>query len=169
MWISRAAPEKRPTLFLRALIKLRELTDQQFEADIIGSGPELTAMRRFVVKHNMHNVRIHGGMPPEHTVNFYKTADVFVLTSYRFDNQPMVLAEAMAAGLPVVLCDDLLVGQIALGASHLADPKADSLAAQLHKVMCKKTPVDAKPIVGFARDTYGLEVLADKLERAYKE
>lgn len=169
LWISRAAPEKKPMLFLRALVKLRDMTDQPFEADIIGSGPELTAMRRFAAQHNMHNVRIHGGIPHEHTVNFYKSADVFVLTSYRFDNQPMVLAEAVAAGLQVVLCDDLLADQVAPGAVYLADPKVNSMAANLNKALGKKTPESAKQITDFARKTYGLEVLADRLERAYSE
>lgn len=167
LWISRAAPEKRPLLFLQALHELHSLTNKPFEADIIGSGPELTALRRFTAKYQMHNVRIHGGMPPEQTLNFYKSADVFVLTSYRFDNQPMVLAEATAAGLPVVLCDDLLISQVAPNHVFLAKPTAGSLAAQLLKTMHKKTPETARPVVRFARETYGLSVLADKLGKAY--
>ena len=37
-----------------------------------------------------------------------KSSDVFVLTSYHFDNQPMVILEALAAELPILYCDDQL-------------------------------------------------------------
>ena len=35
-------------------------------------------------------------------------ADVFVLASYRFDNQPIVIPEALVAGVPILYCDDRL-------------------------------------------------------------
>ena len=36
----------------------------------------------------------------------FRSADVFSLASYHFDNQPMTFLEASAAGLPIVYCDE---------------------------------------------------------------
>src|SRR5690606_9827805 len=49
-------------------------------------------------------VRFAGYVPQHETAAWYRTADVFALSS-DFDNSPNVVLEAMAAGLPVVATD----------------------------------------------------------------
>ena len=56
-------------------------------------------------------------------------ADVFVLASYRFDTQGMVLAEAAAAGTPILYCDDRLSVGVSGENALLTGPSAAELAA----------------------------------------
>jgi glycosyltransferase involved in cell wall biosynthesis len=49
-------------------------------------------------------VTFAGSIPFEDTPRFYRSADVFALSS-TFDNSPNVVLEAMASGLPVVTTD----------------------------------------------------------------
>ena len=56
-----------------------------------------------------------------------------MMTSYNFDNQPMVILEALAQGRPVVLSDPKLAREFA-GASVLAD---DHTAAGLARTLVR--------------------------------
>jgi len=57
------------------------------------------------------------------------------MTSYNFDNQPMVILEALAQGRPVVLSDPKLAREFE-GAAILADdPTAAGLAATLVRLV----------------------------------
>jgi glycosyltransferase involved in cell wall biosynthesis len=50
------------------------------------------------------DVRFHGWVPHERVLDFFRTADVFLFPSYR-EAGGIVVTEAMAAGLPVIVCD----------------------------------------------------------------
>ena len=72
---------------------------------IVGDGPEARALERQTVDAGVANsVTFAGHVPHEETPDFYRSADVFALSS-DFDNSPNVVLEAMASGLPVVATD----------------------------------------------------------------
>jgi glycosyltransferase involved in cell wall biosynthesis len=51
-------------------------------------------------------VRFAGVVTGEEKINLFKSSDVFVLPTYYYlEGQPVVILEAMAAGLPVITCD----------------------------------------------------------------
>nr|MBP6042352.1 glycosyltransferase [Candidatus Saccharibacteria bacterium] len=56
-------------------------------------------------------------------------SDIFVLTSNGFDNQPMSILEAAAAGLPVVYCDPDLKEALKDSNSVLTSTSSNGLAA----------------------------------------
>ena len=61
-------------------------------------------------------------------------SDVFVLTSHRFDSQALVLSEAVAAGLPILYCDDRLTVATSPESALLTEPNISSLAAGMRKL-----------------------------------
>jgi glycosyltransferase involved in cell wall biosynthesis len=63
-----------------------------------------------------------GGIPLEHTVNFYRAADVFVYPSFN-ETFGLPILEAMACGCPVVTSDTSAMPETAGPAAVLADPK----------------------------------------------
>src|SRR5690606_29922281 len=73
-------------------------------------------------------VVVHGSLPPEMVAAYYRAADIFVLASWA-ESYGMVVAEAMAAGLPVVATQ---VGHlpclVADGVSGLLVPPGDAAA-----------------------------------------
>ena len=70
---------------------------------ILGEGPERAALEGLVAAYGVQDRVILGGVTAP-VSPFYVRADCFVLTS-RWEGMPMVLLEAMAAGVPVVTTD----------------------------------------------------------------
>jgi glycosyltransferase involved in cell wall biosynthesis len=78
---------------------------QDFVCLIVGTGPELSALRAAVAQAGLDNVfKFLGDVPNVRIQQLYWTADIFVQASYN-EGFPRVLLEAMAAGLPIVTTD----------------------------------------------------------------
>jgi len=75
----------------------------QFEILLLGDGPERSRYEKLAQELGIQN-RVHfvGYVPPEQVWHYYEQAHVFALTTLQ-DNWPLVLPEAMSAGLPVLV------------------------------------------------------------------
>jgi glycosyltransferase involved in cell wall biosynthesis len=96
-WAGRLSGEKGPDVLLDALV---HLTDLPVTVSMVGNGRERESLaaraRRLGVE---QRVRWHGVVPD--VAACFAAFDVFVLSS-RTEGTPMVLFEAMAAGVPIV-------------------------------------------------------------------
>lgn len=76
---------------------------------LIGGGEETENYRAIIKKYNIRNVRLEKFHPKSELFEFYKASDIFVHpTSY--DVWGLVVNEAMACGLPVVVSDHCIAG-----------------------------------------------------------
>jgi glycosyltransferase involved in cell wall biosynthesis len=76
---------------------------------LVGEGPSLARYKKLAASYGLEEKIIFTGLQSAEAVAaMLKQSDIFCLASYRFDNQPMVILEAIASGLPVVYCDDNL-------------------------------------------------------------
>lgn len=96
-WVGRLIPIKGCDVFLEALAFIEDL---DWTAVIVGDGPERTRLERWVEKAGFADrVRFLGAIP--NAARFFSAFDLQVLSS-RSEGTPMVLLEAMGAGVPVV-------------------------------------------------------------------
>ncbi|HEY8469922.1 MAG TPA: glycosyltransferase [Longimicrobiales bacterium] len=96
-WVGRLSPEKAPDVLLEALGLLRDLP---FVASFIGAGPEQPALERRASQLGLaERVRWHGLVPE--AGRWFRAFDALVLSS-RTEGTPIVLFEAIAAGVPIV-------------------------------------------------------------------
>lgn len=96
-WVGRLSAEKGPDVLLEALPDLQDL---DITVSMIGDGPlalSLRQERHFLGLDEL--VRMHGDVPE--AGRLFTAFDVFVLSS-RTEGTPIVLLEAMAAGVPIV-------------------------------------------------------------------
>lgn len=96
-------------------------------------------------------------------------ADALVLASYRFDSQGLVINEAVAAGLPVIYCDDRLSTGVTPQSALLTGPDIDSLAAGM---VTMADPVVRAGYAAGARaiiDTVSPERTAEKYVKLYTD
>ena len=97
-WVGRLSREKGADVLLDAVARLSDEAD--VVVSVIGDGPEGAALRRKAEALGIGGrVRWHGAV--EEAGALFSAFDVFVLSS-RTEGTPMVLLEAMAAGVPVV-------------------------------------------------------------------
>lgn len=103
--VARLSGEKRQATLIDAMQHLKV----NARLVLVGDGPEQDNLVEQANRLGVEDkVVFMGRQSPEVVAALLKQADVFALASYRFDNQPMVILEAIASGLPVVYCDDNL-------------------------------------------------------------
>lgn len=169
MWCGRVSPEKRPDVFVSALTQMTS----NFTVDLYGEGVAFAATQRLVDSLGLSNrVTMHGSVPQEEVLAAMRQHHVFVSSSYDFDNQPMVLLEAMASLLPAVVSDPDLLEMFPEGSAITAfGPDATGLAATLdglsadpsHIEQMSKSLIQASAAV--SQDTH-VNALLDVYEQA---
>jgi len=96
-WVGRLSREKGADVLLEALGRLR---DVPFVASFVGTGPEQPVLERRASELGLaERIRWHGLVPD--AGRLFPGFDVVVLSS-RTEGTPIVLFEAMAAGVPIV-------------------------------------------------------------------
>jgi len=96
-WIGRLSHEKGPDIFLRALA----LSNASGRAIIVGEGPELNSLQELARTLGLEDERVRFvGYRPD-AAELLPAFDVMALTS-RMEGTPMVILEAVAAGVPIV-------------------------------------------------------------------
>ena len=100
LFVGRLSVQKNIPLLLHALDGVSE----RFETTLVGDGDQGRELRATADRLRLRNVRFHGRADGAELRALYAGADVFVLPSER-EGMPLVLLEALAAGLPIVATD----------------------------------------------------------------
>ena len=96
-WIGRLSSEKGPDVMLEAMAQLADL---DVTLSFIGDGPDRTALTQRAEQLGIaQHVRFHGRI--RDAASFLRAFDVVALSS-RTEGTPMVILEAMSAGVPIV-------------------------------------------------------------------
>jgi glycosyltransferase involved in cell wall biosynthesis len=74
--------------------------------EIAGDGPERAALTALAKERAPGRVRFHGHLPKTDLYELLRSSAVAVLPSRCYENQPLIVLEAFACGVPV-LCSDL--------------------------------------------------------------
>lgn len=131
MWCGRLSDEKRPIDSIEAVAKVPGAT-----LDIYGDGPMEKELRSYIEKRGLSKrMRLKGRVGQSEILSAMRRHDVLLYPSYGFDNQPMVLLEAVAAAIPVVYCDpDLTECMPEKGALITEGISVDAITAALQTV-----------------------------------
>lgn len=102
--------------------------------DIVGEGAQEEKYRGIVKSLELEeNVTFHGWVDHSNIHKYYRTADVFVLSSTS-EGQPSVLLEAQASGLPVIAPDVGGISEMVFAGSMLNNNSASNIAAAIVKL-----------------------------------
>ena len=131
IWHSRLSGEKRILPFLEALNKV----SGKYHLDVYGGGADLEKAKLYAKAHRL-NVTFHGNTKFTVVQNAISKSHLDVLASYNFDNYPMTLVEAEAAGVPVFICDPDMQEIVPKGSYILSSgPTPAQMAAVLNDLL----------------------------------
>jgi 1,2-diacylglycerol 3-alpha-glucosyltransferase len=135
--VSRLAREKNVELVFAALAALG---DRAVHLVLAGDGPERAALET-AAKAAGIAARTHfvGHVPREALPDVYASADAFVFPSTS-ETQGLVLAEALAAGLPVVAVDTPATRDVLAGAGRLVGSDPARMAEALRAALAERRP-----------------------------
>ena len=95
LYVGRVAPEKGVSVLLQAW---RELGSTTLQLVIIGDGP----LRQALERQAPSAVSFQGWLPPEQVRQWMSQSRALLFPSIAYEGQPIVVLEALAAGLPVL-------------------------------------------------------------------
>ncbi|MFJ4038921.1 glycosyltransferase [Microbacterium sp. NPDC090007] len=127
LWVGRLSPEKRPAVLADAARSFAP----GVSVDVYGDG----LSRRSIEKMGAP-LTLHGSVSQHEVLDAMRASHVLVSSSFDFDNQPMVMLEAAASGLPVLFCDPDLSEVVPPGGGLLADtPDAAGITALVDRLL----------------------------------
>lgn len=127
VWCGRLSPEKRPEVFVDAVRGVSGI-----RAEMFGDGVSRGRVAAAASDLPAGRLTVHGAVPQSRVLRAMRDAHVLVSSSLDFDNQPMVILEAIAAGLPVVVTDPDLAEMLPSGGGVVTrTPDAAGLASTL--------------------------------------
>lgn len=117
MWCGRLSPEKRPFESIEAVSRI-----EGCQLDLYGNGPLTSAVQAYIDDHGLSDrVRLKGAVDQGTILEAMQVHDVLLYPSFGFDNQPMVILEGVATGLPIIYCDPDLTECMPSGGGLLTD------------------------------------------------
>lgn len=135
LYVGRLDSVKNVDVLLAALAHLKA-EGIDLDADIVGDGPERTALEQQAVAANLAGrVTFHGAVDLSRVLDYYERADVLVLAS-EAEGWPKAIAEAMTFGLVCIGADRGLVPKMLGDGRGLVVPPRDlpALAAALRQI-----------------------------------
>ena len=98
LFVGRLSPHKNLTALLEALSMIK----RDITLDIIGDGECGHELGMLIAEKNLRNVRLHGKLSRGEVKRFYATCNALILPSL-YEVQPIVLLEAMASRIPIIV------------------------------------------------------------------
>lgn len=169
IWVGRCEPEKRVLPFVRALAEAqRRLGPGRLHGVVVGEGSQLAEARRLAADADA-GIDFLGRQDHDRVPGLLAASHLVALTSYGFDNQPMTVVEAVAAGRGVLYCDPAL-GEGLAGPGIRVPRDEDGIAAALVDLAGDPEPVlAASRATGQARAEFAPETHARKMSDLYDE
>ena len=159
--VSRLGMEKNVELAIDALARVDEL-----RLAIVGEGPHRAALEERARRLGVAGrVRFVGNVARERLPDVYASCDAFIFPSTT-DTQGLVLAEALAAGLPVVAAESEASRDVLSGAGRVVPPDAGAMAAALRDALVAGHDQSA---VHLAYSRFTVEMQTRRILEIYRE
>ena len=153
------------------LLEAMALVDGDAHLELVGDGPRRAEYEALAHRLGLaERVRFAGLRSKPELAERMRGADLFVLAS-RFENNPCVVLEAMASGLPVVATRVGGLPELVDERSGLlAEPRDPrSIAARIREALDRLDAFDREEIARRARERFGRETVGKLLLAAYED
>lgn len=166
LFVGRLSVQKRLELLIQAISLLK----CPAELIVVGDGEDRQKLEDMVQELGLDNVKFVGRKSGKDLKDAYATADVLAITSER-EGMPLVVLEAMAAGLPIVGSDVAGIHELVDGVGILIEGFSPEKFAQAFEELWEN-PQEIKELSRRSREKakeYSWDRLIGLLEVVYKE
>ncbi len=135
--VGRLSKPKNVPLLIRSFKLVMENNHPDMELHIVGKGEEKNKIFDLIKKEELEKkVTLHGALLGKDLYDIYSYSDIFVLAS-ECESFPLVLVEAMASGLPIVVSDITSVKNIVKNNATglLVKPTPENFAGAVEKLL----------------------------------
>jgi glycosyltransferase involved in cell wall biosynthesis len=122
LFVGRLSPHKN----LGALLEAVSMTRREITLDIIGDGECRRELTMLIANKKIDNVRLHGKLSRDEVKKFYATCSALILPSL-YEVQPIVLLEAMASRIPIIVSKGIGI-EVGAREAVLIEPTAQGIA-----------------------------------------
>ncbi|HSE29779.1 MAG TPA: glycosyltransferase [Candidatus Saccharimonadales bacterium] len=167
VWPSRIEPEKRILEFIEAVLIANKLTKIPFFVDIIGEGALLEKAK--LLAEGAKNIKFHGRLTQDQTVTIMDKDSLVVISSSGYDNQPMIIAEALSRDRGVLYCDPNLNDSLKK-AGYLSGDQPKQLARAIKELV--EDPSKIKALAEAAKvnkDQFSEQTYSQTITDLYKK
>lgn len=144
LFVGRLSPHKNVASLLEAL----ETIDPELGLDIIGDGECREQLESLSAAKNLHGVKFHGSLPRDSVKGFYSTCSALILPS-TFELQGIVLLEAMACKVPVIVSQESGLASVIQGSGIVIEPTAHGISIGIKEFLSME-PGDVDSMVSTA-------------------
>ncbi len=167
MWLGRMVPEKRIIPFVEACRQvIDELGPESLIVEVLGDGEQFEDAKKLCADYDQ--IRLHGRVTHEIVMNELRLAHLTALSSYQWDNQPMVVVESIMALRPVLYCDPELQEGLDKAGILAESHTVEGLAAAIkHVVLHPETVIEKSRACLEAREVFGTAGFLKSIEECY--
>ncbi|MEX1187612.1 MAG: glycosyltransferase family 4 protein, partial [Bacteroidia bacterium] len=137
---------------------------------IVGSGPDESAIKRFSNELGLtfRGVEFKGKLTGVDLAREYRKASALVMNS-RFENQPVVILEALCSGLPVIAPEIGGIPEVINQKNGILFQASDenALVEAIEKYLKQENDYDAEQISEEAAQKYGVYAVGEMLSKVY--
>jgi glycosyltransferase involved in cell wall biosynthesis len=124
LFAGRLSPHKNVAGLLEALAE----SSVKFGLDIVGDGESRKDLEALARSKNLTDVTFHGRLDRREVQQFYATCSAFILPSF-YEQQAMVLLEAMASQVPIIASKVNELSNTISGSAIVVDPTIEGIAS----------------------------------------
>ncbi len=169
--VSRLEKEKNYGFLLRGIAELKRQIGNDFHVMIIGEGSRKSELKvRAAILGIQDMVTFVGNVPNDEVKDYLNASDLFLFAS-RSETQGIVLAEALAAGNPVIAVhavgsDDIIENGVN---GYLTEEKEEVWAAKAAEILREENYAEMREAAGISAENYRASRLAIYEEMLYNQ
>lgn len=157
-------------LLLKSLAILKD-QGREFQLMVVGDGPERNKLTELALQLNLTAVTTFYGLRDRNEVaGLMKTADMLALTSL-WENQPVVILEALASGLPVLSSRIAGIPEVLTPmCGRMVEPgDIYSICENLKLLLDNLNQYPANDIAHYARSKFSYQAVGNAFSEAYQQ
>jgi glycosyltransferase involved in cell wall biosynthesis len=166
LFVGRLGVQKNLPLLIEAVARMQT----SIILDIVGEGDLRKKIEALIQQYQLQNVKLHGLKTGKDLIEFYRSADIFVLPSFK-EGLSNAMLEALAAGLPIV-ASDLPELRPILGDCGvlIKNPDAANYAKALDALLADKNAMSQLSYLSKQKArAYSWQAVLDATEKLYQE